>query len=124
MASGMPGTDERAARPSGAAPRSLVFVSSLRRWGGGEKWMAEAAAAMRARGHRVTMITQPGAVLADRARDARVEVFEVRLGGWLDPRSLHGLAGILRHARADVICANLDKEIRQARLAAIMAGRQ
>lgn len=124
MTSVMPAPDEHAARPDQGAPRSLVFVSSLRRWGGGEKWMAEAAAAMRRRGHRVTMIVQPGAVLGDRARDLNLEVFEVRLGGWLDPRSLHGLAGVLRHARAEVIVANLDKEIRQARLAAIMAGRR
>lgn len=116
------GSSDAAARPSPVAPQSVVFISSLRQWGGGEKWMLEAAVAMRRRGHRVTVIVQPGAVLGDRARDGGLEVFEVRLAGLFDPRSLHGLAGVLRHARAQVICANLDKEIRQGRFAALMAG--
>jgi hypothetical protein len=101
-----------------------VFVSSLRRWGGGEKWMLEAAVAMKQRGHRVTVVAQPGAALGDRAADADLDVQRVRMAGWLDPRTLLGLAGVMRHACAQVICANLDKEIRQARLAALLAGRR
>jgi glycosyltransferase involved in cell wall biosynthesis len=118
------GITEGAASPIREAPRSLVFVSSLRRWGGGEKWMLEAAVAMKQRGHRVTVVAQPGSALGDRAADADLDVQRVRLAGWLDPRSLLGLAGVLRHACAQVICANLDKEIRQARLAALLAGRR
>ena len=113
-----------AARPHGVAPRSLLFVTSLRGWGGGENWMLEAALAMRGRGHRAALVAQPGAAVADRARDAQLPVHTLRLGGWFDPRSLLGLAGVLRHTRADVVCANLDKEVRQARLAAAVAGRR
>ncbi|MEZ4389127.1 MAG: glycosyltransferase family 4 protein [Candidatus Krumholzibacteriia bacterium] len=101
-----------------------MFVSSLRRWGGGEKWMLEAALAMKQRGHRVALVAQPGAALGDRAVAAGLAVHRVRLGGWLDPGSILQLAGVLRQARAEVICANLDKEIRQARLAAGAAGRR
>jgi glycosyltransferase involved in cell wall biosynthesis len=108
--------------PAGA-PRALVFVSSLRRWGGGEKWMLEAARAMAARGHRVTLAVQPGSELARRGRAAGLQVAELRLGGWLDPRSLAGLVGILRRTGAQTVCANLDKELRQVRLAALLAGR-
>jgi len=113
-----------AASPTREAPRSLVFVSSLRRWGGGEKWMFEAAVAMKQRGHRVTVVAQPGAALGDRAADADLDVQRVRMAGWLDPRTLLGLVGVMRHACAQVICANQDKEIRQARLAALLAGRR
>jgi len=102
----------------------LVFVSSLVAWGGGEHWMLAAATAMRRRGHPVTLAAQPQSALAARARRAGLEVREIRLGGWLDPRSLAGLAGVLRRARAEVVCANLDKEIRQARLAAAGARRR
>jgi len=86
--------------------------------------MLSAACAMRDRGHRVVLAVQPESELAIRGRAAGLEVAEIRLGGWLDPRSLGRLAGVLRRARADIICANLDKEIRQARLAAILAGRK
>ncbi len=112
-------------RPSGVAPSlSLGFVSSLRRWGGGEKWMLTTACAMRDRGHRVTLIVQPGSELAASGSDAGLDVVTVRLGGWFDPRSLVGLAREFTRARIDVICANLDKEIRQARLGAWLAGRR
>lgn len=85
--------------------------------------MLSAAVAMQARGHRVLLLVQPGSELASRGRQGGLEVAEVRLGGWLDPTSLAGLASHFRRARVDVVCANLDKEIRQARLAAVLAGR-
>ena len=117
-------SDSETVRPLGVAPSfSLAFVSSLRRWGGGEKWMLAAAGAMRDRGHRVTLIVQPGSELAARAEVAGLDLVAVRLGGWLDPRTLAELALALRRARVQVIVANLDKEIRQSRLAAGLAGR-
>ena len=118
-------SDSEAVRSPGVAPpRSLAFISSLRDWGGGEQWMLTAASAMRDRGHRVTLVAQPGSALADRGRNAQLHVETVRLGGWLDPRSLSGVAGVLRREQVEVVCANLDKEIRQARLAALLAGRR
>ena len=118
-------SDSKAVRSSGIAPPlSLAFVSSLRRWGGGEKWMLTAAVAMGRRGHRVTLVVQPGSELASRGGEAGLDVRTVRLGGWLDPRSLVDLALVLRRAGVDVVCANLDKGIRQARLAALLAGRR
>jgi glycosyltransferase involved in cell wall biosynthesis len=106
-----------------APPLSLAFISSLRGWGGGEKWMLHAAVAMRDRGHPTALVVQPGSELAARGEVAGLRVRPVRMGGWLDPRTLIDLALVLRRLRADVVCANLDKEIRQARLAAPLAGR-
>lgn len=105
-----------------APPHSLAFVSSLVAWGGGEKWMLDAATAMRARGHRVTLVAQPGSVLARRGAGVGLKVLPVRLGGWLDPRSLWALAAVLRHERVQVACVNLDKEIRQSALAGLGRG--
>ncbi len=118
--------DDSAVRSTRVAPprRSLAFVSSLRDWGGGEKWLLGAAVAMQARGHRVVLIAQPGSALAARGQTAGLAVRAVRLGGWLAPHSLLGLARALRQARVEVVCANLDKEIRQSRLAALLAGRR
>jgi glycosyltransferase involved in cell wall biosynthesis len=107
-----------------ASPTSLLFISSLRWWGGGETWMVSAAGAMRARGHRVLLVAQPDSELAAHGRAAGLDVAAVRLGGLFDPFSLAALAGQLRRARVDVVCANLDKEIRQSRLAALLAGRR
>ncbi len=108
--------------PGSAPPRSLAFVSSLAAWGGGEKWMLDAAVAMRDRGHGVTLVAQPGSALARRGYAASLTVVPVRLGGWLDPRSLWDLAEILRRARVRTVCVNLDKEIRQGALAGLGRG--
>jgi glycosyltransferase involved in cell wall biosynthesis len=100
---------------------SIAFITSLPRYAGGEKWMLQAARAMAARGHQVTLIGRPGAQIVRRAYALDLNVHPVRMGGWLDPLTLWELARILRRERVQVACVNVDKEIRQAGLA--MLGR-
>lgn len=97
-----------------AAARSLAFVSSLPAWGGGEKWLVEAAAAMAGRGHRVCVIGRPGGEVTRRAAALGLDVDPAPMGGWLDPRTLAAFAAILRRREVEVACVNLDKEIRLA----------
>lgn len=109
-------------RGGAAPPRSLAFVSSLSAWGGGEKWMLDAAVAMRDRGHGVTLVALSGSALARRGQAASLTVVSVRPAGWLEPRPLWDLAGVLRRARVRTVCVNLDKEIRQSAIAGLGRG--
>ncbi len=102
-----------------AAPVSLAFVSSLPRWGGGERWLVEAAAAMADRGHRVCVVGRPGGEVTRRAVSLGLDAEPVPMGGWLDPRTLARLGAILRRRDVRVACVNLDKEIRLAALAGL-----
>ncbi len=118
--SGTASFTDTAVRPQRVAPpTALTFVSSLTGWGGGEKWMLDAAWAMQARGHRVTLVARPGSVLGQRAQAAGVTVDAVRLGGWLDPGTLWSLHRVIRRACTQTLCVNLDKEIRQGILAGL-----
>jgi glycosyltransferase involved in cell wall biosynthesis len=101
-----------------ATPVSLAFVTSLPGWGGGEKWLLEAARAMADRGHRVCVVGQPGSQVVRMAYAAGLVTYPVRLGGWLDPASLWELGRVLGRQQVQVACVNLDKEIRQTGLTA------
>jgi glycosyltransferase involved in cell wall biosynthesis len=101
------------------APLSLAFITSLPRYGGGEKWMLRAAAAMAERGHRICLIGQPGAEIVRRASALDLNVHPVRMRGWIDPRTLWELGIVLRRQDVSVACVNIDKEVRQTALTAL-----
>jgi glycosyltransferase involved in cell wall biosynthesis len=84
--------------------------------------MLDAALAMRARAHAVCLVAQPASELARRATAAHLAVDRIRLGGWLDPRSLWALRRVIARRRARTLCVNLDKEIRQGALASLGRG--
>ncbi len=104
--------------PENAALR-ILFLSSIPRWGGGERWMLDAANGLAARGHHVLLAARPGARLLDRARDHGLRHRAVRMGGDLDPRALVAVRRALSEHRADAVFVNLDKELRYVCLATL-----
>jgi glycosyltransferase involved in cell wall biosynthesis len=101
-----------------------MFVSSIRRYGGGERWMLDAAAGLRDRGYRVLLICRPGSVLGDKAGPAGLDCARVEMRGDLDPAAVFALAKLVRSFQPDVVCPNLDREIRLCGLAILLAGRK
>lgn len=100
-----------------AGPVSIAFVSSLPRWGGGEKWMLHAARAMADRGHRVCLIGQPGGEITRRAAASGLRVFPLKMGGIIVPWTLAALRAILVRERVAVACVNQDREVHLTALA-------
>ena len=101
-----------------AGPVSIAFVSSLPRWGGGEKWMLHAARAMAERGHPVCLIGQPGGEITRRAAASGLRVRPLKMGGILVPWTLAALRAILVRERVTVACVNQDREVHLTALAA------
>ena len=101
-----------------AGPVSIAFVSSLPRWGGGEKWMLHAARAMAERGHKVCLIGQPGGEITRRAAASGLRVHPLKMGGILVPWTLAALRAILVRERVAVACVNQDREVHLTALAA------
>lgn len=100
-----------------AGPVPIAFVSSLPRWGGGEKWMLHAARAMAERGHKVCLIGQPGGEITRRAAASGLRVHPLRMGGIIVPWTLAALRGILARERVAVACVNQDREVHLTALA-------
>lgn len=114
-----------AAMDSGTRPTRLriLFLSSIPRWGGGERWMLDAAAGLAARGHAVVLAARPGATLLDRARDVGLPHRAVRMGGDFDPRAIWRVRGLLKEHAPHAVFVNLDKELRYVCLATLAGKR-
>ncbi|HET6348401.1 MAG TPA: glycosyltransferase family 4 protein [Candidatus Krumholzibacteria bacterium] len=102
--------------------KRILFVSSLRRYGGGERWMLDTAAGLRERGHDVRLAARPGSVLAANAPARGIPLFSIEMRGDVDPIAITQFAGVLRRFQPEIVCPNLDREIRIA-AASIRASR-
>ena len=108
--------------PVAARPYHLVFVNSMRTWGGAEVWMLETALALRDRGHAVGFITNTDSELKDRAAAAGlpVKALGIRVDG--APWTVAAIAGHLRRTRATALVANSTKDVKVAAPAGRLAG--
>jgi glycosyltransferase involved in cell wall biosynthesis len=102
--------------------KRILFVSSLRRFGGGERWMLDTAAGLRERGHDARLAARPGSVLAANAPARGIPLFTIEMRGDVDPLAITQFAGLMRRFQPQVVCPNLDREIRIA-AASIRASR-
>lgn len=100
----------------------IVFINSIQMFGGGEIWLFRTMNALLKRNHAVLLICRPETPLETRARKAGFDVCTLRLRGDFDPVVIFHLMRILRRFRADVVCTNMDKELRLGGLAARLAG--
>jgi len=102
--------------------KRILFVSSLRRYGGGERWMLDTAAGLRERGHDARLVARPGSVLAASAPARGIPLTTIEMRGDVDPIAITQFATQLRRFQPHVVCPNLDREIRIA-AASIRASR-
>jgi glycosyltransferase involved in cell wall biosynthesis len=99
----------------------VLLISSQKNWGGGEAWMLSAALGLARRNHHVTLVCQPASVLAEHALAEGFRPETVRLRGDFDPFVMARLYRLIRRRRIEMVCGNMDKEIRLAGPAARLA---
>ncbi|MGB0395972.1 MAG: glycosyltransferase [Flavobacteriaceae bacterium] len=104
--------------------KSFCFFNTVNQWGGGERWHLDMALHLRSKGHRVMVITQPGAVLGERAQKEGIAVFDIVLKNLsvLNPFTLHKLANIFRSNQVDTVVLNLSRDLKCGGISARMAG--
>lgn len=100
----------------------ILFINSIQMFGGGEVWLFRTMKELGRRGHRVSLLCRPGAVLEHRARKMNFTVHTVKMGGDLDPLVIWKTYRILKKAAPDVVVTNMDKELRFGGIAAKLAG--
>ncbi len=101
----------RAEPPLAGPPFRIVFLDSIREWGGGQKWCVQTAHWLAQRGHSVHIACAAHSALDQRARAAGLVVENVGRG------SVFKLAGLLGRERVEVIVANLGRDVRLAAMA-------
>ena len=104
---------------------NILFINSIGRnkFGGGEKWMVNAAKGLTDRGHNVVLASKRNSRLLEYAagRGVRTEVMEIR--GDLSPLATLKIASWMKKHETDVLICNLNKDVRVAGLAARLVGR-
>jgi glycosyltransferase involved in cell wall biosynthesis len=100
----------------------FVFVSSLRGYGGGERWMLDAAHGLSERGYEAIVVSRPGSALSYKAPPLGVRWESVEMRGDADPLAILRLARLFRRVKPTVVCPNLDREIRLCAAAIRLAG--
>jgi glycosyltransferase involved in cell wall biosynthesis len=97
---------------------SIVHTESSTGWGGQENRTLNECLGMRARGHRVSVVAQPGARLLERAEQAGLATFAVPMRKSFDLVAVLRLARIFVNTRADVVNTHSSKDTILAGMAA------
>ena len=104
---------------------NILFINSIGRnkFGGGEKWMVNAAKGLTERGHSVVLASKKNSKILQYAseRGVRTEVFEI--SGDISPLTTMKIASWMKKHDTEILICNLNKDVRVAGLAARMVGR-
>ncbi|WP_449258424.1 glycosyltransferase [Chlorobium limicola] len=103
---------------------NILFINSIGRnkFGGGEKWMVNAAASLLHKGHKVTLASKKNSRILQYAADKGVPTTVIEIRADISPLKTLKIARYLKQHSVDVMICNLNKDIRVAGLAARMAG--
>jgi glycosyltransferase involved in cell wall biosynthesis len=101
---------------------NILFISSIQMWGGGEVWLMDIMSGLRQRGHAVSLICRPNTELAEKAHAAGYDVTTMRIGGDFDPFVIWKTFRVMRRKKIQVVCTNMDKDLRFGGIAAKLAG--
>jgi len=100
----------------------ILFINSIQMFGGGEVWLLTMMRALMERGHDVHLLCRPHVPLETRARAQGFNVSTINMRGDFDPVVIYKTWKLIRKLRVDVVCTNMDKELRFGGIAAKMAG--
>jgi glycosyltransferase involved in cell wall biosynthesis len=99
---------------------NILFINSINRdkFGGGEKWMINAAAGLAQRGHSVVIASKKNSRILDEAskRGLNTRIFNIL--GDFSPLTTLKIARWMKHHQTDIVICNLNKDVRVAGLAA------
>jgi glycosyltransferase involved in cell wall biosynthesis len=122
-----PGPQARAIFPTatgGRRPRAyragvmrILFVNSVRGWGGGASSAHQLATGLAAAGHEVTVVCNPGSEIEARLARTGIPFAPVRSRADFDPFAAAALARTIRRLRPDVAIADRRKDVKQLVLA-------
>ncbi len=100
----------------------ILFINSIRMFGGGEVWMLRTLRALQQAGHRVWLCCRPQTELAQRANTHGLPLKTMAFRSDFDPITIAQLVHFMWRENIDLVLTNMDKELRLGGLAARLAG--
>ncbi len=103
---------------------NILFINSIghNKFGGGEKWMGNAARGLTAKGHHVVLASKQGSRILKYAEEQGVKTHVIEIHSDISPIKTLQIARWLKQHRIDILICNLNKDVRVAGLAARIAG--
>lgn len=103
---------------------NILFINSIGRdkFGGGEKWMVNAARGLTQEGHNVTLASKKDSRILRYATENGVNTEVIQIRSDISPLKTLQIAGWLKKHAIDILICNLNKDVRVAGLAARIAG--
>jgi len=104
---------------------NILFINSISRnkFGGGEKWMINAAKGLTERGHNVVLASKKNSRLLKYATERGVQTKVLSIRSDFSPLATLRIAWWMKRNQTDVLICNLNKDVRVAGLAARIIGR-
>jgi glycosyltransferase involved in cell wall biosynthesis len=90
-------------------------------WGGAEVWLMDIMSGLQSHGHEVTLVCRPDTILEKNARAHQFDVIAMNMRSDFDPLVVLSMLRLIKRRHIDIVCTNMDKEMRFAGLAARLA---
>ncbi|UZJ39116.1 glycosyltransferase [Prosthecochloris sp. SCSIO W1102] len=103
---------------------NILFINSIGRnkFGGGEKWMVNAAKGLTNKGHNVVLSSKQNSRILRYSEKQGVKTHVVEIHSDISPVKTFLIAHWLKEQQIDILICNLNKDVRVAGLAARIAG--
>ena len=103
---------------------NILFINSIGKdkFGGGEKWMVNAASSLSARDHNVTLASKKNSRILQYAEKKGVKTYVIEIHSDISPFKTFQISRWLNKNKIDILICNLNKDVRVAGLAARIAG--
>lgn len=101
---------------------NILFINSIQMWGGAEVWLMDVMHGLQDRGHQVTLVCRPHTILEQNAKTEGFDVVPVRMRSDFDPIVIWKVWRLMRKKDIQILCTNMDKELRFGGIAAKLAG--
>lgn len=101
---------------------NILFIDSSKTWGGGGVWLLRICQGLLSRGHVLTVACSPGSALAGRIGRSGAVTVPLVMAGDFNLHTVYRLRRLMTTARVDIVCTNMEKELRLGGLAAASLG--
>lgn len=103
---------------------NVLFINSIgkNKFGGGEKWMVNAARGLHERGHQITLASRKNSRILKYAAQKNVPTNVIEIHSDISPFKTLQISTYLKQQKIDILVCNLNKDVRVAGLAARIAG--
>lgn len=103
---------------------NILFINSIGRekFGGGEKWMINAAKCLAQKGHTVALAGKKNSRLLKHAAENDILTHIIDIHADISPLKTIRISSFLKNNKVDILICNLNKDVRVAGLAARIAG--